>query len=161
MSLLPKIRTANTRIRRNITGKHSGSTKMIQVRAKQLGLLTPSGYISKSGTAAESKGLKKALLDFDVMYQEEKVDLKIREKRDFQALLTKYIAPYDMWSMYNDYGTNTQSFIDAIISEISEFDTFDEDYQIEFIDFLVKKRNDYYDYHNTQGNFRNNPRSYN
>lgn len=159
MNLLPKIRTTNTRIRRS-NGKHDASTKMIQARAKQLGLLTPSGYISKSGTAADSKNLKKALLDYELMYKEEKVDYKIREKRDFQALLDRYITPYEMWSVYNDYGTNTQNYIDAIISEVTEFGTFDEGYQEEFINFLIDKRDKYYEYHNTKGNFKNNPSSY-
>jgi len=157
MSLLAKIRTANTRIRRT-TGKHAGSTKMIQARAKQLGLLTPSGFISKSGAAAGNKNLKKALLDFDIMFEEENVNERIRYERDFQALLDKYITPYELFPILNACNGNTQNFISSIISEITEFGMFDEEYQIEFIDFLTTIKDEYYNYHNTRGNFKNSPR---
>lgn len=129
-----KYKTLNSRFRREkLTNTFLSSSKKLLVRAEQLELTTPSGYIKKS--AFNDSKFKKVLNDYEQEYFEEKNNKNFSFKRDFESLVQQFITPSEYWQIMRNSNSGNE-FVETIIYYINIYDTFEEDYRIEFEQWL-------------------------
>lgn len=129
------IRTANSRLRRGVIGI---AEKKLKARAEQLGFSTKSGFISKSKKVLSSKQLKKAFEEYEQEHYEEKQDTNYQKKQDFADLVSEYIRPSEWWQIMNT-SNSPNEFATRIIAHITIYNTFEEEYQREFIEWLEEQ----------------------
>ena len=125
------IKTINSRIRR---GDDSYSTRQLISRASQLGMLTPSGYI-KNTKGGKNTLFEKALQDYEESYFNEKTDEYFAVKQDILSLVMEYVTPSELYQEMRK-AQNSNIFAENIVDKISEFSTFEEEYQNDILEYL-------------------------